>query len=286
MTAPVDASPYGTRVPTGLDHAVLAITRSLPANWLGLRTAMPLRRIVINRLGDGAVDTTAWGARLRLYPGHNGCEKTTLFTPQLFDVVERAALAAAIDACVARGATFRFVDIGANVGLYSLFVAARAGAHAKVLAIEPQPGIVARLAFNLAANPGLDVVVAPVALPDRDGDIALAIDARVNGGTRLTTLAGAGTSEVVRVPCRPLAAVLREHGFATIDALKIDIEGAEDLVLAPFLREAPDDLLPRLVLIEDWGDGWKVDLFGLFRERGYVEATRSRHNVVFRLTPA
>jgi FkbM family methyltransferase len=283
MTAPVDASPYGTRLPTGLDAAVLALTRRLPANWLGLRVSMPLRRVVINRLGDGAVDTTAWGARLRLYPRHNGCEKTTLFTPQLFDVVERQALAAAIDAAAGRGEPFRFVDIGANVGLYSLFVAARAPALAKVLAIEPQPGIVSRLAFNLSANPGFDIAVAPVALADRDGEIELAIDRRDNGGTRLTTMAGADTSEVVRVACRPLAAVLSAHGFTRIDALKIDIEGAEDLVLAPFLADASADILPRLILIEDWGDGWKVDLFDLLRRRGYAEATRSRHNVVFRL---
>ena len=244
---------------------------------------MPLRRIVINRLGEGAVDTTAWGARLRLYPRHNGCEKTTLFTPQLFDVVERDALAAAIDGRLAEGGMFRFVDIGANVGLYSLFVAARAGAHAQVLAIEPQPGIVERLRFNVAANPGADVTIVPVALADREGEIDLFIDERDSGGTRLKPADGMSEAEVVRVPCRPLAAVLKEAGFATIDALKIDIEGAEDLVLVPFLREAVPEILPRLVLIEDWGDAWTVDVAGLLKDRGYGVSARSRHNVVYRL---
>src|SRR5258707_725786 len=281
MTANVDLAPYGTRFPTGLDRALLELTRRLPANWLGLRTSMPLRRIVINRLGDSAVDATAWGVRLRLYPQHNGCEKTTLFTPQMFDVTERQALADAIDRRIAEGGLFRFVDIGANVGLYSLFVATRAGAHAKVLAIEPQPGIVARLAFNVAANPGADVTVVPVALADREGEIDLFIDERDSGGTRLNP--AAGMNEAVRVPCRPLAAVLRETGFTSIDALKIDIEGAEDLVLAPFLREAAPEILPRMVLIEDWGDAWKVDVPGLLKERGYVISTRSRHNIVYRL---
>jgi FkbM family methyltransferase len=280
VTAAVNLNPYGTRAPSRLTAAILAVTRRLPANWLGLRLSMPLRRMAIDRLGDEPVDTEAWGARLRLYPAHNSCEKTALFTPQLYDPVELGALAAAIDARLAAGGTFGFVDIGANVGLYSLFVAARAGTRAKILCIEPQPGIVERLRFNVALNPQADVKVLPVALGEREGEVELAIDDRDSGGTRLSTAPGAGAGERVRVPCRPLSAVLHEAGFADVDALKIDIEGAEDAALAPFLRNAAPATLPRMVLIEDWGAAWKVDLFALLRERGYREATRSRHNVV------
>jgi len=286
MTATVDPAPYGTRMPHGLDRALIALARRLPANWFGLRASMPMRRIVINRLGDGALDTTAWGVRLRLYPRRNGCEKMALFTPQLFDVVERTALAAAIAQRRVDGEPFTFVDIGANVGLYALFVAARAAAaagRARVLAIEPQPGIVERLRFNVAANPELSVTVVPVALADYQGEVELAIDNRDSGGTRLAGTAGASGDEVVRVPCRPLASVLAEAGFSRVDALKIDVEGVEDLVLAPFLRETASEQLPRLLLIEDWGSAWKFDLFGLLKERGYAPAARSRHNVAFRL---
>ena len=43
------------------------------------------------------------------------------------------------------------------------------------------------------------------------------------------------------------------------------------------------ELLPRLLLIEDRPSDWAVDLYALFRQRGYAVAARSRHNVVWRL---
>jgi FkbM family methyltransferase len=282
MTAIVDLAPYGTHPPGRLPRALLALTRRLPANWLGLRASMPLRRMAINALGDQPVDTTLWNTRMRLYPRRNSCEKNALFTPQLFDLHELEVLAAALERRLAAGATFTFVDIGANVGLYSMFVAARGGERARVLAIEPQPGIVERLAFNLRANPQLNIELAPVAVADREGEIELVIDNRDSGGTRLNkSAATSGDGEVVQVRCRPLTAILGDAGIAAVDALKIDIEGAEDLALVPFLREAPDSLLPELVLIEERTNDWAVDLYPLLRERGYAASSRSKHNVVF-----
>src|SRR5258706_10927560 len=101
-----------------MQQLCIAATRAMPANWLGLRLAMLLRKPVIRRSGAGGIDTELWGLRLRLYPADNGCEKNALFTPQMYDVVERVALARAIEA--AREREFVFVDIGANAGLYSL----------------------------------------------------------------------------------------------------------------------------------------------------------------------
>jgi FkbM family methyltransferase len=287
MTAHADLTPYGAHSPGAFASAVLAVTRRLPANWMGLRLSMPLRRLAIDALGDRPVDTSVWNARMRLYPARNSCEKNALFTPQMSDVVERSVLAAAIDCCVSEGKTFRFVDVGANVGLYSLFVAARAGAQARVLALEPQPGIVDRLMFNLRSNPGFNIMVVPQAVADREGDIELVIDGRDSGGSHLNlgTQATRG-AETVQVHCRPLLALLHDAGFSAIDALKIDIEGAEAQALAPFLNEAPRELLPGLVLIEDRPASWPIDLFGLIERRGYVICARSRQNVVFRRTAA
>ncbi len=45
-----------------------------------------------------------------------------------------------------------FLDIGANIGAYALYVAAFAGPAARIIAVEPQPA----LAFTLAAIYGRD----------------------------------------------------------------------------------------------------------------------------------
>ncbi len=284
MTAFVDPSPWGTRAPGRLDRAVLALTRRLPATWLGLKLAMLLRRITTSRLGRGGLDTTIWGgANLRLYPVGNGCEKSALFTPQMFDLIETQALAAAVDRCVAAGGRFRFVDIGANVGLYSFFVAARAGGAVRVLAIEPQPGIVERLMFNRQLN-SFDITVVAAAVGAGEGKVALVINANDSGGSHQGNVIAARPGErTVEVACRPLMGILKQAGFERIDALKIDVEGAEDQALAPFLQEAPRELLPRLLLIEDTRDVWKVDLHAMLERLGYIVVNRNPYNMIYRL---
>lgn len=275
---PVDVSPYGSRAPGALDRFALALTRAMPNTWLGRRLSILFRRIVTMRLGRGALDTELWGMRLRLYALGNGCEKNALFTPQMFDVMERGILA---DAIGRKRGGFTFVDVGANVGLYSLFVASRA-ADARIIAIEPQPGILDRLRFNLSSNPDVKVDVLPIALADREGTVELVLDTSDSGGTHIETATRHEAGASVSVPCRPLISVLRDSGITSIDVLKIDVEGAEDVVLVPFLRDAPRALLPELVLIEDTRGFWQTDVFALLERHGYTVVARNRQNVAYR----
>ena len=76
--------PYGARTPGWLDRTVIAATSRLPDNWLGLRVAIGLRRLVTMRIpDDNGLDVVRWGLRMRLHPRRNGCEKGALFTPQM-----------------------------------------------------------------------------------------------------------------------------------------------------------------------------------------------------------
>lgn len=284
MSDTAQTSPYGALAPGPVDRAVIGLTSRLPANWLGLRLAILLRRLVTMRLAAGAVDVERWGLRLRLHPLDNGCEKGLLFTPQMFEPEERAELARDI-AQKRADEPYVFVDVGGNVGLFSLFVAAQSKGRARILAMEPEPGNFARLAFNVAANPGAPIRPLQLAVSDAAGEVAIELDRRDRGGTRARKLAaGEAGANVVRVPCRPLLSLLREQGIERIDALKLDVEGMEDVILLPFLRDAPRSLWPQLMLIEDARELWSADVFAALAANGYAVSSRSKLNVMLRRT--
>ncbi len=226
--------------------------------------------------GDGGVDVERWGLRMRLHPLDNGCEKGLLFTPQMYETLERAELASEIDKAAAAGRPFVFVDVGANVGLFSLFVASKTGPIATIIAIEPEPENLKRLRFNVAQNPGIPIRILPIALGEMSGRVALEVNCRDRGGTR------ARPCQTGTVECLPLLEALKREGVSSIDALKIDVESAEDKILVPFFREAHESLWPRLLLIEDSRDSWHVDLFSLLAECGYVPAGKTKQNAILR----
>jgi FkbM family methyltransferase len=282
-------APFGALAPNPFDRTIMAVTSRLPDNWAGLKLAIALRRLVTMRMEPtGALDVERWRLRMRLHPRDNGCEKNLLFTPQMYEPSERDELAREIVRVGAAGRPFVFVDIGANVGLFSLFVASTARI-ARILAIEPEPGNFARLAFNIAANPGLPVTPLALALGEAEGTASIVLNARDRGGTRMAPggsqgggVQASGVQAGVEVRCRPLLSVIRDAGLSGVDALKIDVEGAEDKVLVPFFRDAPEALWPGLIVIEDSSAEWSTDLFALLAAKGYEVSSRSKQNVMLR----
>jgi FkbM family methyltransferase len=274
---------FGAQAPGWIDRTIIAATSHLPDNWLGLRSAIGLRRIVTMRMTDDrGFDVLRWGLRLRLHPLRNGCEKGALFTPQMYEAPERVQLFAEIDKAKAAGRAFVFLDIGANVGLFSFLVASYAGSSADILAVEPESENLKRLRFNIAANPGVPIRVVPVALGETAGKVALEIDQRDKGGTHMRDLIADDHSGGVIVECRTLLDVLKQEQIRTIDALKIDVEGAEDKILLPFFRDADKSLWPNFILIEDASKLWRSDLFSFLEKEGYVIVARTKLNVIMR----
>ncbi|GMG84910.1 FkbM family methyltransferase [Paralimibaculum aggregatum] len=213
------------------------------------------------------------GQRARLYPSDNLSEKRVFAAPQFWDWAERAALARAM---AATDAPFHFVDAGANAGLYSLAV--RSFGPARILAVEPAPAALSRLRTNLALSGAAEVTVAPVALSDRAGTAHIAA-----AGSNLgeAALGDAGTE----VETLPLLDLLEAQGFGRVDALKIDIEGHEEPVLADFLARAPAALWPRLAILEA-RRGAETPALALMRAHGYVIVERTKMNAILGLAHA
>lgn len=270
---------YGDCFPSRFDRAIISMTSRLPNNWIGLRVAIGLRRAVTMRLPAGAgLDVEHWNVRMRLHPHHNICEKLALFTPQMLDPSERAELGREIASALESRRRFSFVDIGAHVGIYSLFVAAAAGYSADIIAVEPEPVSLARLRFNVAANPRAKISIQPIALSDQSGTVALEINRDNRGGTKTRPATDADANVV---PCMSLRDLLSIERTERIDALKIDVEGNEDKILMPFFRDAPQSLWPGLVIIEDWNS----KVIGEMQSRGYEIVMRIKANFVLRFGP-
>ncbi|MBV9219402.1 MAG: FkbM family methyltransferase [Methylobacteriaceae bacterium] len=277
MPVPIanDLSPFGKYPPKGVIARILQATRRCSSSWRGKRSAFFLRAIAVRALNGRPLDVEAFGAKMRLYPYNNVCEKRILFTPQYFDAAERHLIKSRI------GRDFVFIDVGANVGGYTLFAAAHAGPRARILAIEPQPEIFERLVYNIRQNPFGNVKAIACALADRDGEITLFVDTHNRGETSMRIVHSDAVGAQIRVPAKTLASLVRDEGFRRIDAIKLDVEGAEDLILEPFFESAPRSLWPNLIIVEYGAGRWTVDLPQILRDGGYAELLKTRTNMIY-----
>jgi FkbM family methyltransferase len=116
------------------------------------------------------------------------------------------------------------VDLGANVGFTSVDFALRYPG-ARVIAVEPEPGNVKMLRLNTAAFDGIEVVEA--AIWSHAGRVALADVGHGEWG--FVTVPAA---DVPTVGAMTMHELMCSVGIDAIDLLKVDVEGAEHVLIA------------------------------------------------------
>lgn len=124
-----------------------------------------------------------------------------------------------------------FVDVGGNKGDFSLIAAKASGDSGRVLCIEPGPDNVAWIRRSVARNRYQSVEVIEAALAETDGEATLHLGAKSGWHTLVDDPSVAPVGEVV-VATRTLDGLLADRGIDGVDVLKIDVEGAEDRVMA------------------------------------------------------
>ncbi|MBA1157840.1 FkbM family methyltransferase [Microvirga sp. Marseille-Q2068] len=270
-----DSRPFGDFAPSGLARWVIDRTRGLPEGWAGRRVALMLRRLAMKTLKGVPLDLETFGLRMRLYPYKNVCERRILFTPQYFDVDEIKILTSRI----ADG--FTFIDIGSNVGWYALSVAREAGAvPVRILAVEPQPEIFDRLIYNIRQNPSCTIKAVDCAVADKTGELTLFLDP-LNRGEASLKIVNSSQTDAIRVPAVTMLELLSREGLTRVDAIKLDVEGAEDLVLDPFFRDAPASLYPSLFIVANVPERWQIDVVKLLKGKGYRQILKNKMNLAF-----
>jgi FkbM family methyltransferase len=129
-----------------------------------------------------------------------------------------------------------FFDVGAHIGYFSMKAAAQVGKTGRVVSFEPNPEIVQLLRDNVAANHFQNVIVEPIACTERDQMLTLYAAPMINTGASSLAKQNAEISaeqapRAYSVRGRPIDDVIRELGLTRVDAIKIDVEGAEVIVL-------------------------------------------------------
>jgi FkbM family methyltransferase len=137
-------------------------------------------------------------------------------------------LTAKLRALLAPGAVF--VDVGANIGWFTLLAAAQVGAEGRVHAFEARTDNVALLRRSLADNGFAHVDVHPCAVSDRPGSLAFFASGTWYSNGRIVGDDEPGSEQLPRVPAVTLDEALADA--PRVDVIKMDIEGAEAKALA------------------------------------------------------
>ena len=138
-------------------------------------------------------------------------------------------------------------DVGANIGFYTAFLARLVGPEGRVHAFEPDPlsfGILRRRTSSRS-----NVEVTQAAAGERSGRTTLFCNRLNRADNRVYVPAGDLSLEPMDVPVITLDGYCETRGIDRIDAVKMDVQGAEVAVLAGFRRTLLR-LRPRWMLVE------------------------------------
>lgn len=153
----------------------------------------------------------------------------------------------------------RFVDVGANVGAYTLAIA-QAFPDREVIAVEPLSHTFDALARGVRVNALRNVRLVHGVVADREGPIAFHVNPLSDGGGSLTAFDAYRTGDVAldaaeyRRRHRDFTATVTTDAV-TLDSLlevrsvvKVDVEGAEEAVLRSGQRGLAKGLVDLLVV--------------------------------------
>lgn len=141
-----------------------------------------------------------------------------------------------------------FIDVGANIGYYSLLASSLVGKTGNVVAVEASPRIYNILLKNLDLNHATNVRTVNVAASDTSGRLPIFEALPENLGQTTTVKSFADRNHCTltgTVEALPLTEILTPAEVQRARIVKIDVEGAERMVaqgLLPVLCDTRDDI--------------------------------------------
>ncbi len=127
-----------------------------------------------------------------------------------------------------------FIDIGANIGYYTLLASSMVGRSGRVYAFEASPSIFARLQENVTLNHCANTVIQNVAISNVRGTCAIwqAPKGNLGHSTIIDAVAHLeGHKHEAFVPCDCVDSLVPLRDLLSARFVKIDVEGAERLAV-------------------------------------------------------
>jgi len=172
------------------------------------------------------------------------------------------------------------LDVGAYVGVYSLYASRLIGDRGLVVAFEPNPMAYYWLKRNLALNKCRNVVALPLALGSSDGRLEFYAVTRGNIGMSspvrdhiFNALGGMQEYQTLYVPLHRLDKLVpmlfKKYHINRVDLAKIDVEGFEVEVLRGAMRVHDEGLITRLIVEVHLDTVKHEDIVPLLRKSGF-----------------
>lgn len=256
-----------------LHHAVNGtLTNVLKARWDSFHTAWHQRRAEqrwrdLQKSGRERTTKLERGLKLYVFPGDKLSE---LIVKGSFELDERIL----VRELLRQNDTF--VDVGANIGLFTVSAAKVVGGLGRVFAFEPTESTYERLIKNVELNRLGNVCCVQMGLSSRAEHRSLntSLDgyAAWNSFARPTSGASFGSEEV---ECIPWDEFSRQHRLAgSVSLMKIDVEGWELHVLNgaqdTLIRSDAPDLLVEFTEVNALAAGTTcANVYGRLLEFGY-----------------
>ncbi len=166
------------------------------------------------------------------------------------------------------------IDAGCHFGYYSCFAAQMVGEKGRVYSFDANPQACQSTRRNLALTGSYSAEVIQAALADQNGSRPFYIS--TDDQTGLSSLGSIATfKQTISVPCLRLEAFLDEKRVNRIRLLKLDVEGAEEIVLRGLGHYLPDHVID-FILVECFDERLQLlntsteTIAGILKSAGYT----------------
>ena len=168
-----------------------------------------------------------------------------------------------------------FIDIGANIGLFSIYASGIIGENGKIITFEPSPATFSRLKENIELNKFKNVEIRNIGISDKKGELTLNISE--SGHDAWDTFAPNINKKMFNksttVPVHTLDDELMEIDKEKIALVKIDVEGWEKFVLngaKEFLTKFEPVLMVEFTESNTEAAGYNVlEIYDIMHSLGY-----------------